>query len=125
YEVKEGMATGWAQDGRIVVSKKNHPELGIEIGSTETVERIQMRAVAISNSDITRDSSQDVQIETEWCSELSKIRKVLEDAGHDTRIETALPAGATPLKVVKPKVWIEDETEESEKVLKKKQMRSL
>ncbi len=125
YEVKEGMATGWAQDGRIVISKKNHPELGIEIGSTDTVERVQMRAVAVSNANEIRDPGDDSQVETEWCSELSKIRKVLEESGHETRIETALPAGSTPLKVVKPKVWVDQETEESEQVLKKKQMRFL
>ena len=113
YEIKDGMATAWARNGRIVVSKKATPTLGIEIGSSDTAEHVQVRAVAIVPKGRQRSSESDRDVELGWCSELAKIREVLLAAGTKSEIETALPAGSTPLKVCESKDWMGDEAEEA------------
>lgn len=123
YDIKEGMATAWAQNGRIVLSKKSSPTVGVEIGSAESAEEIQLRAVAVVPKGTQRNSANDREIEVAWCFELAKIREVLNAAGTQSQIEKALPAGSTPLKVYEQSWIAEEQQEEDQSSQVKKQFR--
>lgn len=98
YEVKESMATAWVRNGRIIVKKPNEPDYGVELGAIEEAERMQIQLVSFKQS---TNSSQDIEKETIWCSEFSRLRSLLETAGTRLLIEKALPVGSRPLKQVK------------------------
>lgn len=101
YEVRENMATAWAENGRIVVKKPNEKDYGIELGTAQDVERVQVQLVSIERSNDVRNVSQDLDRETIWCSEFSRLELLLKKAGTALHIEKALPVGAKPLKRVK------------------------
>lgn len=115
YDVKNGMGTAWAKNGRIVLSKKATPTVGIELASAESVDLLQMRAVAVLPKGQSRDPSQDKQIELIWCSELSTLRKQLQQAGLSSDIETALAAGSSPLKTCEPVKWMDEDEPRDER----------
>ena len=100
YEVRENMATAWAEDGRIVVRKSNEKEYGVELGAAEDAERVQMQLVSFEQSSDAINGSRDLDRETIWCSEFSRLRSLLEKSGTDLHIEKALPVGSKPLKKV-------------------------
>ncbi|ROL67034.1 hypothetical protein BLX41_24715 [Pseudomonas protegens] len=97
YEVREGMATAWAKDGRVVLRKSATPGYGVEVGGTADNGRLQVRAVALSAQ---RDTQRDKDIETLWCGEFQRLQALLAAQGDDLSIEKALAVGAVPLKEV-------------------------
>jgi hypothetical protein len=97
YEVRENMATAWAENGRIVVKKPNEEGYGIELGAVEDAARMQVQLVSFDQSS---DRSQDLNRETIWCSEFSHLKSVLAQSGSILHIEKALPVGSKPLKQV-------------------------
>jgi hypothetical protein len=98
YEVREGMETAWARQGRIVLKKPMLPGYGVEIGGQSQASRIQVRAVALSAN---RDPARDSDVETLWCGEFSRLQALLAEHGDSLLIERALGVGETPLKVAK------------------------
>jgi hypothetical protein len=100
YEVRENMATAWAENGRIVVRKPNEKGYGVELGAVEDAEKVQVQLVAFEQSSDTSKASQDRDRETIWCSEFSRLQSLLEKSGTSLHIEKALPVGAKPLKQV-------------------------
>lgn len=100
YEVRENMATAWAEDGRIVVRKPNEKGYGVELGAVEDAERMQVQLVSFEQSNEASKASQDLDRETIWCSEFSRLKSLLEKSGTALHIEKALPIGAKPLKQV-------------------------
>jgi hypothetical protein len=98
YEVREGMATAWARDGRIVVRKPGAADYGVELGAPEDVARLQVRVVraegAVSNPARDRDA------ETVWCAEFERLRSLLARKGAELSLERALAPGAQPVKTV-------------------------
>lgn len=97
YEVREGMATAWAKDGRVVLRKSATPGYGVEVGGTADNGRLQVRAVALSAQ---RDTQRDKDIETIWCGEFQRLQALLAAQGDALSIEKALAVGAVPLKEV-------------------------
>lgn len=97
YEVREGMETAWASEGRVTLRKTATPGYGVEVGGAAEAGRLQVRAVALSNH---RDLSRDRDIETLWCGEFSRLQTLLARNGDALEIEKALGVGAVPLKVV-------------------------
>ena len=97
YEVKENMATAWAENGRIVVKKPNEDSYGVELGAVEDAERMQVQLVSFDQS---INASEDLNRETVWCSEFSHLKLALEQSGTALHIEKALPVGSKPLKRV-------------------------
>jgi len=97
YEVREGMSTAWVEKGRIVVHKPNLPGYGVELAGGADAERLQVRAVAFSGD---RDLNRDRDVETLWCGDFEKLRKLVSGKGNSIVIERALAIGASPLKVV-------------------------
>lgn len=50
YEVRENMATAWAEDGRIVVRKPNEKGYGVELGAVGDAERMQVQLVSFEQA---------------------------------------------------------------------------
>jgi hypothetical protein len=100
YEIRENMATAWAENGRIVVRKPNEKGYGVELGAVEGAERVQVQLVSFEPFNDASKASQDRDRETIWCSEFFRLQSLLEKAGTSLHIEKALPIGAKPLKQV-------------------------
>jgi hypothetical protein len=101
YEVRENMATAWAEDGRIIVRKPNEKGYGVELGAVQDVERMQVQLVRFERAGDAHDIARDLDQETIWCSEFTSLKLLLQKAGADLQIEKALPVGSKPLKRVK------------------------
>lgn len=96
YEVREGMATAWAEQGKVALRKTATPGYGVELGGAGDSARLQVRAVAFSEA---RDTSRDRDIETIWCGEFTRLQALVAQRGAGIEIERALPIGAAPLRV--------------------------
>ncbi len=97
YEVRENMAAAWAKNGRLVLTRPDRTGYGVELAGSADIERMQVRAVAFSDD---RDARRDLDAETIWCSEFSKLRAGLEASGSQLVIERAAGVGEVPLRVV-------------------------
>jgi len=100
YEVRENMATAWAEDGRIVVRKPNEKGYGVELGAVEDVERVQVQLVSFERSSDASKASRDLDREIIWCSEFFHLKSLLEKSGTTLHIDKALSVGSKPLKQV-------------------------
>ncbi len=108
YEVRENMATAWAENGRIVVRKPNENDYGVELGAVEDAERMQVQLVTYEQVNDASKASKDSDRETIWCSEFSRLKSLLEKSGTALYIEKALPVGAKALKQVENSSVISD-----------------
>lgn len=97
YEVREGMSTSWASEGRLVLRSATRPEYGVELSGTE---RLQMKPVAFEANGCGPDPSKDRDAETIWCGDVRNLEKRLAELGDALQIERSLPIGAVPLKRV-------------------------
>lgn len=95
YEVREGMATAWAENGKVVLRKAAIPGYGVEVGGKADNGRLQVRAIALSSD---RDKARDRDIETIWCGEFQRLQALLKGKGSELLIERALSVGEVPLK---------------------------
>ncbi|MBK0026388.1 hypothetical protein IAE57_09440 [Stenotrophomonas sp. S48] len=97
YEVREGMATAWSDQGRVVLRRPASPGYGVELGGNAGSGRLQIRAVAMHTE---RDRSRDRDVEAIWCGDFSRLKAQLHAQGSDLQIERALGVGEVPLKEV-------------------------
>jgi hypothetical protein len=100
YEVREGLATAWVEEGRVVLRKPTLPGYGVEISGDPAAARLQMRAVALMGGTAGSDPARDRDAETLWCGDVAALQARLATEGGGLTIERALPVGATPLKRV-------------------------
>jgi hypothetical protein len=98
YEVREGMATAWARDGRIVVRKPDAMDYGVELGAPEDMARLQVRVVKAEGA--SSDAARDRDAETTWCAEFERLRSLLAKQGAELSLERALDPGTQPVKIV-------------------------
>ena len=118
YSVQEGMSTTLAQDGRLVIKKPDMPGYGIEVAGGSANERLQVRAVALSAS---RDVTRDLDAESRWCQDFTKLQAELRINGDELVIEKVRPVGAVPLRVVEAEADERTETRTSTPVTKVRQ----
>ena len=104
YEVSEGMATAWVNDGRVVLRKASSPGYGVELAGGTQSDLLQVRAVAFGNRIESRDVSRDRDIETIWCGEFERLQSLIAKDGGNLAIEHARPVGQFPLKLVEDKL---------------------
>ena len=104
YEVREGMATTWAEKKRLSIRHPGSPGVALELAGNGDSGRMQTRMVAVEGA--TRDSRSDKQVEEEWCCNLKTLQDAVANAGGTVQIEKALAAGVQPLKVI-PNEWPE------------------
>ncbi len=98
YEVREGMETAWARDGRLVVARPGVTDYGVELGAPADASRLQMRVVGAERPAAPRSRQRDTDQENVWCGEVGELIASLGATGTDIVIERAQPVGATPLK---------------------------
>jgi len=98
YEVREGMATQWAEKKQIVVRHAAKPGIALELAGTLDGGRLQARMVALQGT--ARDPHTDKQTEEKWCSEFESLQTYVARRGGQVTVVKAVAAGATPLKVV-------------------------
>lgn len=100
YEVSEGMATAWVQNGHIVLRKAANAGYGVELLGGSRSDLLQVRAVGIGSSAEARDANRDRDMETIWCGEFDRLKALVAKAGGNLAMEFARPAGQFPLKIV-------------------------
>jgi hypothetical protein len=100
YEVREGMATAFANGEAVVMRHVNTPGFGLEMSGPPEAQRLQMRVVAFSPPGASRDSSRDRDVELQWCGNLDRLRELLAASGGEIAIERAAAAGSVALKVI-------------------------
>lgn len=120
YEVRENMATAWAEEGRIVVRKPHEKGYGVELGAVEEAERMQIQLVSFEQTNDASKASQDLDRETIWCSEFSRLQSLIEKSGSALHIEKALPIGSKPLKQVKASSTISERERKSKESISNK-----
>jgi hypothetical protein len=91
YEVSEGMATAWVQNGQIVLRKAANPGYGVELLGGSKSDLLQVRAVGIGSSAEARDASRDRDMETIWCGEFDRLKALVAKAGGNVSIESHGP----------------------------------
>lgn len=99
YEVSEGMATAWVENGQVVLRKAANPGYGVELSGGKS-DLLQVRAVGIRGAAETPDASRDRDMEEIWCGEFDRLKALVAKAGGSIALESARPAGQFPLKVV-------------------------
>lgn len=97
YSVIEGMSTALSNAERVVVQKPDFPGYGVELFGGDDSARLQVRTVALA---AVRDKTRDLDAETRWCSDFTRLRTDLGTNGTQLVIERALDVGVVPLKIV-------------------------
>ena len=98
YEVKEGMATLWADRKRLVIAHPSQQGVALELEGSAESGRLQARMVAYQGA--VRGPGSDKEVEALWCGELKTLQDSLAGTGGAISIERSTPAGERPLKVV-------------------------
>ncbi len=101
YEVREGMATAWVRDGRLVVRKPGATDYGVELGAPNDVSRLQIRVVGSDRPLMPRDKDRDRDQEVAWCSEFKDLQRLVDAAGGALNIERAVEVGAQAVKTIR------------------------
>jgi hypothetical protein len=81
YEVTEGMSTTFVKDGRLVLRSAARPDYGVEVSAAAGSERMQMLAVALEVAGRGPDPGRDLDAETIWCGDVSKLQEKLATTG--------------------------------------------
>jgi len=100
YEVRDSMQTGWVRDGRLVVTKPNALDYGVELASPPDASRLQVRLVGSDRPASARSARRDRDMETLWCAEFGQLRDLLASHGAEMVVESAFEPGVQPVKTV-------------------------
>jgi hypothetical protein len=100
YEIRGGMATAWAKDGRVVVRKPGSQDYGVELGAPGDASRLQVRLVGSDQPASVRTPERDRDQEVSWCSEFDALQARVATAGGHLVIERAIGVGVQPVKTV-------------------------
>jgi hypothetical protein len=100
YEVREGMATALAQEGRVILARPGATDYGVEIGAPPDAGRLQVRVVGSDRPSTTRTVDRDRQAEEQWCGDVDRLTASLARSGTSIAIEKAAAVGTVPLKSV-------------------------
>lgn len=97
YDVRQGMETAWVQNGSIVLETPSRQGYGVELGGDPSG-MVQLRTVSFGGAAVSSEA--DKLAETDFCSDLDKLRTETARVGGDVKIVRALGIGATPVKRV-------------------------
>jgi hypothetical protein len=100
YEIRGGMATAWAKDGRVVVRKPGTQDYGVELGAPGDASRLQVRLVGSDQPASVRSAERDRDQEVSWCSEFEALQAKVTAAGGHVSIERAVGVGVQPVKTM-------------------------
>ena len=96
YEVREGMETLWAENGKLILANTARPGYGMEILGKDAG-RVQLRPVALTSN---HDKSRDRDIETLFCGEVKDLQTHMAKQGLELSIAQARAVGEVPVKVI-------------------------
>ena len=100
YEIREGMETAWAKDGRVVVRKPGTKDYGVELGAPADASRLQVRLVGSDKPVSARSVERDRDHEVSWCGEFEALQARVASAGGYLVIDRAIGVGVQPVKTV-------------------------
>jgi hypothetical protein len=100
YEVREGLQTALAKDGKVVVRKAAHPDYGVEVIAPDKGDKLSFRAVTFGQGSAPRNKARDADMEVLWCGDFEKLRADLSTMGGHVAIDKAVAAGVEPLKLI-------------------------
>jgi hypothetical protein len=100
YEVREGMATAWAQGREIVVRKPGETDYGVQLSSPGDVSKLQVRLVGSDQPASPRDKTRDRDREVSWCSDLDHLKSLFASTGGEITLAHATAPGEHPVKTV-------------------------
>lgn len=98
YEVREGMATAWTDEGRVVIHKPDEGVYGLELSAPQTGPAFQVRVVAAGVEG--RSQQRDKEVEETWCGEFKRLQSMLTGDGYQARLMKAEAAGVVPVKTL-------------------------
>ena len=98
YEVREGMATAWTEEGRVVVHKPGESVYGVELSAPSVGNALQVRVVA--KGEVSRSQQRDKEVEETWCGEFSRLRALLAEEGFPTELKQAHAPGEVAIKTI-------------------------
>jgi hypothetical protein len=104
YEVREGMETAWASEGKLAVKRAANPEMGVEITGATGSERMQFRPVRFAGERVAGNAGTDRDIEVLWCADFDGMQRQLADGSCALVIEKDTPLGEVPVKIVPDRV---------------------
>jgi hypothetical protein len=96
YEVREGMETLWAENGKLILANTARPGYGMEILGKDAG-RVQLRPVALTSN---HDKNRDRDIETLFCGEVKDLQTHMAKQGLELSIAQARAVGEVPVKVI-------------------------
>lgn len=100
YEIREGMAAAWAQEGCIVVRQPGSANYAVEL--REVSDRIRTELIRFGQPDAESSAAQrqrDVEIETQWCATHAAVLKELRTQGLSAEILVSRPPGSQTVTV--------------------------
>jgi hypothetical protein len=100
YEVTEGLATAWVEQGHVVLKKAAQTEYGIELSGEPSGQRMQVRVVAFADGTTATDAARDRDAEAAWCGDVASLKDSLAKMGGGMVIEKGMPVGATAVRRV-------------------------
>lgn len=100
YDVREGMATAWAEGGQLMLQKPGSSDYGVELQDVNGRVRTQVVRFGDPTASFTEQQKQrDVEVEQQWCTAHSLVLKNLQDAGLEAKIMASRAIGELPLEV--------------------------
>lgn len=100
YEIREGMATAWTEEGSIVVRQPGSADYAVEL--REVSDRIRTELIRVGQPDAESTPAQrqrDVEIETQWCATHAAVLEELRTQGLSAEILVSRPPGAQTVAV--------------------------
>lgn len=122
YRVLEGMETAYVENGRLVVKRSQDSSYGVELGGPQDLRRMQIRVVAKEGMAGFRSKQSDLDEETKWCDDFSRLKQTLSDSGMLLEIDRQLEPGEAEIKTVE---FESPEWESSSKYTKHSKQESL
>ena len=100
YDVREGMATAWAEGGQLMLQKPGSSDYGVELQDVNGRVRTQVVRFGDPATGTSKQQKQrDVEVEQQWCTAHSAVLKNLQDAGLEAKIMASRAIGELPLEV--------------------------
>jgi hypothetical protein len=100
YDVREGMATAWAEGGQLMLQKPGSSDYGVELQDVNGRVRTQVVRFGDPAAGLSEQQKQrDVEVEQQWCTAHSAVLKNLQDAGIEAKILASRGIGELPLEV--------------------------
>lgn len=103
YEVREGMARAWSEEGKVYLSKPTGPGYALELATTETkATRLRTRLVRTGGSiaETPAERQRDKEEEVRWCAEREALSEALAGNDIEVTVRAARAAGEEPMEVM-------------------------